>query len=160
MALSSPNRRLVFDEVRSSWVVASKEEIVRQNLLQKMVKVLGYPKHLIGVEKSLSEMPHLQEIKTALPSRRVDVTCFMKGAKHFLVPLLAIECKHLCPGMPAFEQILGYNHYLQAPFIGIAAEDTFFLQGVQKGKEKMFSELPPYETLLQYVKDDNFTPSS
>ena len=45
--------------VRKALVAAHPEELVRQELLCRMIGQLGYPSHLLVVEKELSLLPHL-----------------------------------------------------------------------------------------------------
>ena len=60
MDLSKPNDSFVFDNMRKSWMKATPEERVRQELIQAMITSYGYPKEMIGVEMNLSDIPHLQ----------------------------------------------------------------------------------------------------
>ena len=106
------------------YVAATPEERVRQRLLVLMTRQLGYPKELLSVEKKLSELPHLNGL-SGLPNRRADVLCFAKGVHedYPLFPLLLIECKEGEIGEEAACQALGYNHYVQAPFVALAGEN-------------------------------------
>lgn len=123
MALSK-QRGSLFDPLRKRWTEATPEEFVRQKLLTFMTKTLGFPKDLLSVERQLSELPHLSS-EVNLPTRRADVICFAKGIHpyHSLFPLLLIECKR-DPSIKedAIRQAVGYNHYVQAPFVAIAGE--------------------------------------
>ncbi len=120
---SSTHKGNLFDPFRKCWVVASPEELVRQRLLHIMVTQLGFPKELLAIEMQLSEVPHLKG-GTNLPKRRADILCFAKGihSEYPLYPLLLIECKEGIAGEDAKEQVLGYNHFVQALYVGIAGE--------------------------------------
>ncbi len=137
----------VFDEIRGIWVAATPEEIVRQKLLQKMTKELFYPKELLSIEKSLSEL-----CKIEAPLRRVDITCFAKDLQGDLYPLLVIECKeHKSYLQPAIEQILGYNHFLKAPFVAVSyPEGEQFGFKTEKGLS-FLPYLPSYPDLVKAV---------
>ena len=129
------------------------EEIVRQDLIDKMVGSLRYPESLIGVEKELKSLPHLKNEK--LPIRRVDIICFAKGIhkKYSLYPLLVVECKAKKLTEDAIEQVLGYNYFIKAFFVAIANKDkikTFFYDN--KKKMSFVNFLPTYDQLIDAVK--------
>ncbi|MCI0382255.1 MAG: type I restriction enzyme HsdR N-terminal domain-containing protein [Chlamydiae bacterium] len=121
MPLSKRNN-LVFDLIRKEYVPATKEEIIRQKLLLFLIDKLGFPKELIAVEKELGQLPHVKE--KFLPERRADVICFAKGIhpEYPLYPLLLIECKQNLISEDAIQQVLGYNHFVKAHFVGVAGE--------------------------------------
>lgn len=83
-----------------------------------MLQQLAYPLHQIVIEKALSELPHLALVKD-LPDRRLDILCYHSSAK----PVLLIECKAQ-PFTPQDEQqLIGYNHFVQASFIACASPE-------------------------------------
>lgn len=143
MASSKQNNQLVFDEIRKQFVPATPEELVRQHLIKKLIHHLGFPPHLISVEKKLSELPHLQGKK--LPSRRIDILCYAKDIHpHFpIYPLLLIECKEGILREEALEQALGYNHYIQSFYVAVAGQDA-----VQLVFPKKLPFLPNYTQLI------------
>jgi len=112
-----------------------------------MTTQLGFPKELLLIEKKLSEFPHLKGI-SALPERRADLVCFAKGIhpEHSLFPLLLIECKRGRADKNAKAQVMGYNHFLQAPFVAIAGEKQICLVHPEE-----LSFLPPYSQLMERV---------
>lgn len=135
----------LYDPIRKIWVADRPEERVRLSLLEEMV-ALGYPPHLISVEVSLGQMAHIVE---RVPSRRIDLVVFGKGIHpdHALYPLLTIECKAQALSRAAWEQVVGYNHYLGAYFLGIASA-----RGVRIGShlfEEAIDWLPAYTELLK-----------
>jgi hypothetical protein len=132
------------------------EELVRLNLLRKMVDQLNYPKSLLAKEVELSSLPHLRDKKEFLPKRRADIICFAKGVSlsYELFPLLVIECKSLVLTSQALEQVKGYNFYLNAPFWAIANSEeirTFWYNESQKRDESV-NFLPSYDQLIKAVK--------
>ena len=139
-------KEVLYDEVRKLWVVATPEEIVRQNLLKKMMEKLSYPRELLSVERALGDLcPGRQGV----PFRRVDIACFAKG-KEGLFPLLLIECKESASlAVSALAQVQGYNHFLGASFMAVSHPEgeTFYYPS-----EKGFSflpYLPKYTDLIQ-----------
>ena len=144
--------RRLFDEIRQKWVAATPEEIVRQSLVQKMIRELGYPKELIALEKELGELPHLKMVSN-VPKRRADIICYASGVSSdaSLSPLLMIECKEHGLTPAAREQVIGYNHFVKAHFIGIASRD-----GVEIGRFDsslqtycFYCDLPSYSKLVK-----------
>jgi len=141
MALSK-QRDSLFDPYRKMWVAATPEEIVRQTLLHNMTRHLGYPKHLMAIEKQLSEISSLDG---NVPNRRADILCFRK-VRGELKPLLLIECKEMRPTQEAKRQVLGYNHFVGAPFVAIAGPEYVALIHPQ---EVPF--LPTYHQLQEMI---------
>lgn len=141
--------------VRKEWAAATPEEIIRQRLLHQMVEILGYPLSHLVLEKELGQLPHLQGIASNLPVRRTDIVCFGKGIHplHDLYPLLVIECKAVAITPKAFNQVIGYNYYVQAPYVALAN-----LEEVHTGwydhtkKEYSFRKgLPFYSELIDNI---------
>lgn len=137
----------LFDPFRGLWVKASGEERIRQALLRKMVEELGYPKGLIAVEKSLKEIV----ARSCSLKRRVDIVCFAKAPDDpsQLFPLLLVECKESSLGRRAMEQVIGYNCFVQAPFVAVASREECLL-GVWDRVTKKYAfcpGLPSYSRL-------------
>ena len=154
MALSKQSRKQVYDEIRNAWVVATPEEVVRQTLLKKMIYKLSYPRELIVVEKALSEIPCFAGLSGLIPMRRIDVACFAKGIRldAGLAPLLIVECKGSEKEVEkAFQQVKGYNHYLQAYFIAVAYPEGEVFGFIENGAFRVLNYLPSYSNLMQYV---------
>ncbi|NGX59323.1 MAG: hypothetical protein KR126chlam3_00472 [Chlamydiae bacterium] len=143
----SKQKDSLYDPFRKMWVAATPEELVRQKLLHVMTRQLGFPKNLIAVEKQLSELPHLKGA-ASLPKRRADILCFAKGIhpEFSLFPLLIIECKEGVASDAAAKQALGYNHYVQAPFVAIAGEEKVELVYPQK-----LTFLPKFSEMMESV---------
>ena len=129
------------DPIRKRIVAATPEEAVRQALLKRMIEELGYPKAFIAVEQKI---PHLR--------RRVDLICYTnRFDPQTLAPLLIVECKK-CSSEGAWQQLLGYNDALGAPFLSLAdekSEETFWLS---KGELMKVPFLPAYEELCRWIR--------
>jgi hypothetical protein len=141
---------LLYDPIRKLWTKKTPEEVVRQTLLQAMIKALEFPAALIGVEFELKQLPHLASHKRELPNRRADIICFAKEIhpSFSLFPLLLVECKEESITQAAIEQAIGYNAFVEAPFIALADATgvSLLLPGgtLQKG-------LPSYPELIKAV---------
>ncbi|NGX51615.1 MAG: hypothetical protein K1060chlam2_01488 [Chlamydiae bacterium] len=136
---SSLLSKQLYDSIRKKWIEATPEEIVRQRLLTFMVKELGYPKHSLAIEKSLSEL--VQDLP--VPNRRLDILCFETES---LKPLLLIECKAVPIHEKMFAQVMGYNAYIDAPLICLANQESIYLGW--KGREMSQEGLPTYLELV------------
>ncbi|MCC5831691.1 MAG: type I restriction enzyme HsdR N-terminal domain-containing protein [Chlamydiales bacterium] len=155
MELSKRNNRL-FDPVRKKWVEPEPEEVIRQELIQKMVGELGYPLSLLSVEKELSLLPHLRQVQSETPKRRADLIAFAKEIHpdHPLFPLLMVECKAV-PLTPKFaNQVVGYNSVVKAPYLALANGEQVLTGHFDSiaGHFRFESGLPSYKMLLAGVK--------
>ena len=153
MASSSRNRKLVFDEIRQSWVKATPEEQIRQLWIQRMVHQLHYPRELFVVEKGLKDLPFVTSKE--VPNRRLDILVFGKGTSSSvpLFPLLLLECKQGALSEDALNQVIGYNHFIKAPFVA-AVNLTQVQLRVYDGAKNQYifcSVLPSYKELMQWV---------
>ncbi len=92
------------------------EERIRQHLLQVLIEKLGYPKSRVVIEKELSLLPHL--LGKNVPKRRLDVLVY----DHELRPLIVFECKAAKVTQDALDQVLGYNHVIEAPFVAVVGD--------------------------------------
>ena len=120
------------------------EEKIRISLLEFMKKELGYPSGVISVERSLSSLPHLKGQK--VPNRRFDIAVF---SKENFKPLLIIECKAVPITKKCYDQIIGYNHLVQVPFIAIANQQGVITLLKEKDSYKKIIGLPNYNYLLE-----------
>lgn len=139
-------------KVRKIPVPSDPEEKVRQALLHKMVDTLGFPLGLIAVEKSLSSLPHLIEMREMLPIRRADILVFGKEIhpQASLYPLILIECKAAPLSPKVLRQVAGYNRFVKSFFITVANEEeimTGWWNSALKDYE-FVPFLPPYQDLL------------
>lgn len=139
--------------IRKFCVKATPEEKVRQALLNVMLEELGYPFSYLTVEKEMRQFPHLKEISNKLPKRRIDIVCFAKGISptHELSPLLLIECKAYALRAQAFQQLISYNYFIQAPYIAVVSQNELRIGAYNReDNEYQFTNgLPPYSVLLQ-----------
>ena len=150
MKVNQANGKL-FDSIRNRWVADEPEERVRQGLIRWMIEELGYPKELLVVEKALDQLPHLETYGEKIPDRRVDLLCFASGIHpdHSLYPLLMIECKAVPLTEAVKRQVIGYNRYVQAPFVAIVnqfeMQTGFWTEADQK--YQFTAGLPTYNDL-------------
>jgi len=152
MGLSTQSKDRIYDRIRNLWVLATPEEIVRQTLLKKMIDELFYPKELIVVEKSLSEISHFGSMPT--PQRRIDIACFAKKIhpEHLLYPLLLIECKESKKdALKALEQVKGYNVSVKAYFIAVAYPEGELFGFLERDQFRLLDYLPSYSQLIQSI---------
>ena len=100
------SRELIFDEIRKQWFQLTPEEWVRQNFLQYLIYVKGYPAALIAVEKEIM----LGDLK-----KRFDIVVFNRQSK----PWMIIECKEMNVALneSVLNQVMRYNIQLQAPYL-------------------------------------------
>lgn len=135
---SKSSKQQIYCRIRKQLVKKTPEEQVRQALLQAMIEKLGFAGSLIAVEKSLDQLPHLKEVE-GLPKRRADILCFSRD----FLPLLLIECKQDPIDVTAIEQVIGYNAFVNAPFLALAdLTGVFFLRG-----RELEPGLPTYSEL-------------
>lgn len=146
----------LFDPIRNKELVFQPEEVVRQNLIRWMMHTLNYPKELLCIEVDLKTLPHLHDIRKVLPKRRADIICFGKNIvpSFDLYPLLMIECKATDLSAKAIDQVKGYNHYVNAPFIAVAnsSEIKSFWFNAKEKRYESINFLPSYKQLIEAVK--------
>lgn len=131
------------------------EEEVRQQLFRFMIDQLAYPPSLLLMEKGLNQLPHIK--RNYLPNKRFDLIAMGANLhpEHPLFPLLMIECKADKITRAAKEQVLGYNYYVGAIFVGVASrEGCCFLNTIEE-KGQWQKGVPTYGQLCKqffYVK--------
>lgn len=141
----------IYCPYRKEHVVAQPEEVVRQSLLKVMTKRLGYPPGYIVVEKALSQLPHSSSnARRGVPDRRVDILVYTNSPDDGLAPLLLVECKAVPLKHTALQQVAGYNHYIQAPYISVVNNEQVFMGWYDKSEKKYryIDFLPTYEQLV------------
>jgi hypothetical protein len=133
----------IYDPIRRRAVAATPEELVRQFLLRKMTRELGYPRGLIAVEKEIGEL-----------RRRFDIVCYGGHVQpgQELSPLLLIECKAVSCSESARQQAFGYNAALGAPFICIACKSEVHTLWLHANQIASVPFLPSYDELLELAK--------
>jgi hypothetical protein len=134
--------------IRKKDVRETPEEIIRQSLLEHLVKNAGFPSSLLAVETSLANLPITVPLRNK--RRRVDIVCFMKtkGGAH---PLLLIECKRKQPSIDDIAQVCGYNMYARCPLAAIAWTDSIAIYA-RSGRlyQGAFSSMPGYLALQEF----------
>lgn len=150
--MASLNSQL-FDPIRNNWVKETPEERVRQRLLQIMLRDLHFPKNMLGVERELSMLPHLQLVPD-VPKRRLDIVAFSKQGGEFW-PLLVVECKSVKLTPQFAQQVVGYNSFIQAPFVCLANEKEVVTGSFDEeaGHFCFTPGLKSYARLLKHVQD-------
>lgn len=145
----------LFDPVRRQWVAATGEELVRQRCLQRLIQQLGFPRSLLVVEKSLSELSRLMHAD--VPSRRVDILAMASRVHpdYPLFPLLMIECKTGTFGQEAVEQVMGYNFFVRAPFVAVVNETEEKVWVSEKERYCLLPQLLSYQGMITKVKNDS-----
>lgn len=127
----------------------SKEECLRQQLLTYLVDIKKFPKSLMVQERKISTLPNL--IRKCHLSRRVDLLVYTPEFK----PLLLIECKAVAITINAIKQVLGYNYYIGAPYVGIINQQECILQW-EEGSSVSYPSweaFPCYDTCMNlYLK--------
>ena len=140
--------------VRKKTVPAHPEEVVRQNVLNHLIK-LSYPLSSIAVEVELKSLPHLV-YSSKIPTRRADIICFGKGIhpSYPLYPLLLVECKAVPLKKTMINQVTGYNHFLKASYIAIVnqTELCFGWYDLATKNYRFISHLPDYQSCLKNLK--------
>jgi len=141
----------LYDECRKRWVEAAPEEFVRQKCLNLLIQEKGFPKSLIGVEKSLRDISSYSANKQ-IPNRRIDIVCFAKHihASYELYPLLLIECKEKKIDEDAKQQLIGYNDFVNAYFLGLASPDEFLFGYYHESTSsyQFYHYLPSFKQLM------------
>ncbi len=150
--------------IRKAAVSALPEEQVRVQLLCDLIDQLGFPATLIAVEKELTQIPHLRCFGKKLPQRRADVICYAKGvhSAEELYPLLLIECKAIKLTDKMVNQVVGYNHYLQAHFIALVNQDEIRTGWFDPELKtyRFIPYLPTYSQLLDFLSTSSIHPST
>ena len=125
------DKHFIFDTIRKKWLLLTPEEWVRQNFIQYLVQVKGYPASLIAVEKEIM----LGELK-----KRFDLLVYDKDHK----PWMIIECKEMNVPMSedVLQQVLRYNISVPVEFVVITnGKLTFGWKRSEKGFE-LIDEIP------------------
>lgn len=126
-------RDFIFDAIRKQWVILSPEEWVRQNFLQYLLSVKGYPQALIAVEK---------EIRLGELNKRCDIVAYNANA----LPLLIVECKAMEVDITSrtIDQVIRYNMSLPVRYLVVTNGSYCF--AYERGEEgiQMLAEIPMY----------------
>ncbi len=127
-------REEIWDDVRRQWVSLSPEEWVRQNFLQFMIQVKGYPAPYIAVERKIQ----LGDVK-----KRFDILVYDKAVK----PWMMVECKSTDVPLDkkVLSQVLHYNIAVPVPYLVIT--NGHYCYGYYRNGIDMreIDSLPDYE---------------
>lgn len=125
-------------------------------LLHRMVHELDFPASHIVLEKELRQLPHLSQAGPGVPNRRIDILCYAPNIhpEHTLYPLLAVECKAIKLAPQAFNQIVGYNFHLKAPFVALANPDEVQFGWLQPdGSYRFMKGIAKYGQLITLIRN-------
>lgn len=139
----------IYDTVRECWIAATPEEIIRQTWVQKMVHSLGFPKHFLAIEKELKKLPHLQEKKSLLPNRRIDILSYCYHQNQSFYPLILLECKNSPLSTTILEQALAYNTWIGAYYIAVVNSHQMWFCSSHSKTYQELSSLPSFSHLIQ-----------
>lgn len=119
----------IFDIIRKQYVALTPEEWVRQHCLHLLANT--YPKELIAVEGSL---------KVNRMNKRFDILVYDKELK----PFLLVECKRTEVEITqkTIDQVLAYNHTLNAPNVFLTNGLSHFILAKQGNNYSFQSNLP------------------
>lgn len=131
------SRRQIYDPIRKKYVAYTPEEHVRQQLLNYLVRVKGYPKGLISVERAF--VVNGQQ-------RRYDIAVFRSDAS----PFLLAECKapnvDLSPKNDALiRQVLAYYLHMQAPYLALSNGQILLCFAKQKNCFQQIADIPSWQ---------------
>ncbi len=106
-------QRLIWDELRRKWLVLQPEEMVRQLLVQYLIRNCGYNRNRMQIERG---------VKVNQRQGRFDL--LVLGPQ--LLPFLLVECK--APTImltdDTLRQAARYNLNYQAPFLAVTNGHT------------------------------------
>ena len=151
MVTLNKDRQSLYCLVRQKRVVAHPEECVRQHLIGYLIETLNFPRALLAVEKGIDELAKMVGFSGHVPNRRIDLVAFARSdVGGELKPVLLVECKARKVTQDAVDQLLGYNHFLEVPFLALAAEKTFliFRHHEQNHAYEMIDALRDYRRLF------------
>ncbi len=123
---------LIFDTLRSKWLVLTPEEWVRQNLVTTLVKDQGYPKGLFKLETGVNVNGN---------PLRSDVVVFKGGN-----PYVLVECKapNVKLSQVVLDQALNYNTQYNCPYIILSNGLSHVFLEVGNGTITQLNHFPSY----------------
>lgn len=126
-------KKLIFDELRRTWLRLTPEEWVRQNFLQYLIKVKLYPPSLIAVEK---------EFRLGEMRKRFDLLVYDRDHQ----PWMLVECKETTTSLEqhVLDQILRYHISMPVPYLVITNGN--YCAGFEKvnGELQTLRQLPEF----------------
>lgn len=131
------NEVFIFDHVRKKWLVCTPEEWVRQHFLGWLIAAKGFSASNLAIEAGL---------KLNALQKRTDIVAFKHG-----VPTVLVECKapHIKLSQKTFDQLLRYNHQIQAPYVVVTngLQHIFAQYSASENKLFFLREMPEYAAL-------------
>lgn len=118
----------IFDAMRKKYLILTREEWVRQHLIQVLIQNYAYPKSLFSLEKG---------VKYNQMQKRFDILVLDRLGS----PFLLIECKasDIKLTQETVGQVCIYNKTIRAPYLGLS-----------NGKQHLFMKFDdPSETFIQ-----------
>lgn len=103
----------------------------------------GYPKGNTAVEVLIGQENN---------ARRADIVVYAKSLEKGLSPYLIVECKAVKLNAQMIQQVGGYNHYFEAPFIALANQEESYW-GWMDAKTKSYRlqwGFPSYKDLASW----------
>ncbi|HMU47131.1 MAG TPA: type I restriction enzyme HsdR N-terminal domain-containing protein [Chitinophagaceae bacterium] len=124
----------IFDPLRKKWIILTPEEWVRQNFVQYLVKVKGYPAAYIAIEK---------EIRVGELKKRFDILVYNNNHQ----PWMLIECKapEINLDENTLHQVLRYNIAVPANHILVTNGTATFSWKKENEKLVLANEVPAWE---------------
>ena len=123
----------IFDPLRKRWLILTPEEWVRQNIVQYLLQIKGYPSSLVAMEK----MINVGELK-----KRFDILIYDTNHQ----PWMMIECKE--PGVPLDEmvlhQLLRYHSSVPVSYLVISNGTTTYGWEKQGNDLNLIHEFPTW----------------
>jgi len=131
---TSLGKRFIFDGLRRKWLLLTPEEWVRQNFIQYLIRVQGYPAAQIAQEKS---------IRVGEMSKRFDILVYDRQHE----PWLMVECK--APEIKLEEsvlhQLLRYHSAIPAGMLVITNGSSSYAWKKNGQQLELIEELPVWE---------------
>lgn len=133
---SDNGRRFIFDQWRRKWLLLTPEEWVRQNFIQYLVQVKGYPSALIAQEKLIL----LGDLR-----KRFDILVYDR--QH--LPWMMIECKAptVTLNESVLHQLLRYHISVPAGLLVITNGPKSYAWEKRNRSLLLIDELPAWETV-------------
>lgn len=140
ISVNEQGDHIIYDPLRSKWLILTPEEWVRQNFVAYLISNLKYPATLMSNEVSLNLNGTLRRCDTLVWDRH--------GC-----PLVIVEYKapHITISQKVFEQIARYNMIINAPYLMVSNGLSHFCATIdlKKGSLRFLRELPDYESIAK-----------
>jgi hypothetical protein len=121
----------IFDVVRKKYVVLTKEEWVRQQLIHYLINKKNIPVSLLSVEK---------QILVGGRKRRYDLVVYKND-----IPWMIVECKEETETLhdAVLQQVLSYTSVMKVKFVCLSNGKQVFCYDIQNSS--WFEGFPDYE---------------